>query len=147
MMVSSEWAAPNTFMPASTWKKSATSNTGAGCISWTSRRESRWRTFYLGEDGLIPLEVKFHHDPDSTHGFVCAALSSNVIHWWKNGDGRWEWEKIIDVENEPHPEWPIPLPGIISALLVSMDDRYLYITTGCTATCAKYDITDPHNPG
>ena len=49
-------------------------------------------TMYLGEDGLLPLEVKFHHDPDSTHGFCGAALSSNVIHWWRdeaeNGSGK-----------------------------------------------------------
>ena len=25
---------------------------------------------------MIPLEVRFHHNPDSTHGFVGAALSS-----------------------------------------------------------------------
>ena len=49
---------------------------------------------YLGEDGLIPLEVKFKHDPDSTHGFCGAALSSNVIHFWKSKEGKWEWEKL-----------------------------------------------------
>ena len=45
-------------------------------------------TANLGEDGLVPLEVKFHHDPDSTHGFCGAALSSNVIHWWKDDVGK-----------------------------------------------------------
>ena len=54
---------------------------------------------YLGEDGLIPLEVKFMHNPDSSHGFCGAALSANVIHFWKSKEGKWEWEKIIDVEN------------------------------------------------
>ena len=42
--------------------------------------------------------------------FVEAALSTNVIHFWKSKEEKWEWEKIIDVENEPHPEWPIPIP-------------------------------------
>ncbi len=40
-------------------------------------------TVYLGEDGLVPLEVRFHHDPASSHGFVGAALSSNIIHWYE----------------------------------------------------------------
>ena len=53
---------------------------------------------YLGEDGLIPLEVKFKHDPNSTHGFCGAALSSNVIHFWKAENGNWEWEKVIDID-------------------------------------------------
>jgi hypothetical protein len=28
----------------------------------------------LGEKGMIPLEVRFHHNPDSTHGFVGPSL-------------------------------------------------------------------------
>ena len=53
--------------------------------------------------------------------------SQKSIHFWKSKEGKWEWEKIIDVENEPHPDWPIPVPGVMSAILVSMDDKYLYI--------------------
>ena len=34
----------------------------------------------LGPEGLIPLEVRFLHDPWKAHGYVGAALSSNVIH-------------------------------------------------------------------
>ena len=104
------------------------------------------QTFYLGEDGLIPLEVRFHHNPDSSHGFVGAALSANIIHWWKNDDGQWQWEKIIDVENEPHPEWPIPVPGVISVILISMDDRFLYFCNWLHGDIRQYDITDPHKP-
>ena len=64
---------------------------------WDFEKRMPVESIYLGEDGLIPLEVKFHHDPDSTHGFCGAALSSNVIHWWKNDNGKWCWEKIIDL--------------------------------------------------
>ena len=28
------------------------------------------QTMYLGEDGLMPLEVKFLHNPDSTMAFA-----------------------------------------------------------------------------
>lgn len=38
----------------------------------------------LGPDGLIPLELRFLHDPDATEGYVAAALSSNVIRFYKN---------------------------------------------------------------
>jgi selenium-binding protein 1 len=99
----------------------------------------------LGEDGLIPLEVRFHHNPDSDHGFVGAALSANIIHWFKK-DGEWLWKKIIDVENQPHPEWPIPVPGVISVILISMDDRFLYFCNWLHGDIRQYDITDPHNP-
>ncbi len=32
----------------------------------------------LGPDGLIPLEIRFLHDPDQPQGFLGAALSSNI---------------------------------------------------------------------
>ena len=101
---------------------------------------------YLGEDGCIPLEVKVMYDPDSSHGFCGAALSANVIHFWKSKEGKWEWEKIIDVGNEPQPEWPIPIPGVMSAILVSMDDKYLYLNNWLHGDMRQYDISDPHKP-
>ena len=146
VMVSSEWAAPNTFMPGFDLEEVGHLKYGRRLHIWDFEKRVPVETLYLGEDGLIPLEVKFLHDPDSTHGFCGAALSANVIHFWKSDAGKWEWEKIIDVENEPHPEWPIPVPGVMSAILVSMDDKYLYLNNWLHGDMRQYDITDPHNP-
>ena len=38
----------------------------------------------LGEEGKIPLELRFLHNPDATEGFVGAALSSNIIRFHRN---------------------------------------------------------------
>ena len=112
---------------------------------WDFEKKKVVETHYLGEDGLVPLEVRFHHNPDSTHGFVGAAMSSNIIHWFKQGND-WIVKKIIDVENEQHPEWPIPLPGLITVILLSMDDKYLYLSNWLHGDLRQYDISDPHNP-
>ena len=109
---------------------------------WDFKERKPIETMYLGEDGLVPLEVKFHHNPDSSHGFCGAALSANVIHWWKDKNEKWQWEKIIDVENQPHPDWPIPIPGVMSAILVSMDDKYLYLNNWLHGDMRQYDISD-----
>ncbi len=37
----------------------------------------------LGNDGLIPLELRFLHNPDATEGYVAAALSSTVTRFFK----------------------------------------------------------------
>lgn len=37
---------------------------------------------------LLP-QARFKHEPSSPHGFVGAALSSNVIHITKEGAGGW----------------------------------------------------------
>ena len=145
VMVSSEWAAPNTFMPGFDLEEVGHLKYGREIHFWNFEEKRVEETKYLGEDGLVPLEVRFHHNPDSTHGFVGAALSSNIIHWWKDTDGKWQWEKIIDVENEPHPEWPIPVPGVITVILLSMDDKYIYFCNWLHGDIRQYDISDPHN--
>ncbi|MFK7803447.1 MAG: selenium-binding family protein [Anaerolineae bacterium] len=145
VMVSSEWAAPNTFMPGFDLEEVGLLNYGREIHFWDFEKKEIFKTEYLGEDGLVPLEVRFHHDPDSSHGFVGAALSSNIIHWYKK-DQEWIVEKIIDVENERHPEWPIPLPGLISVILISLDDRFLYLCNWLHGDIRQYDISDPHNP-
>jgi len=145
VMVSSEWAAPNTFMPGFDLEEVGQLKYGRRIHFWDLQKKRIMKTHYLGEDGLLPLEVRFHHNPDSDHGFVGAALSANIIHWFKK-DGEWVWEKIIDVDNERHPEWPIPLPGVISVILISMDDRFLYFCNWLHGDIRQYDISDPHNP-
>jgi len=146
MMVSSEWAAPKTFLPGFDLEEVGLLKYGREIHLWDFAKRTPKQTFYLGEDGLVPLEVRFHHDPESSHGFVGAALSANIIHWWKDRSGEWRWEKIVDVENEPHPEWPIPVPGVISVILISMDDRFLYLCNWLHGDIRQYDITDPHAP-
>ena len=146
VMVSSEWAAPNTFMPGFDLEEVGHLKYGRRLHIWDFEKKKPVESMYLGEDGLVPLEVKFLHDPNSSHGFCGAALSTNVIHFWKSKEGKWEWEKIIDIDNEPHPDWPIPIPGVMSAILVSMDDKYLYINNWLHGDMRQYDISDPHKP-
>ena len=50
---------------------------------WDWRERKPTQSIKLGADGLIPLELRFLHDPDQAHGYVGAALSSNVIHFTK----------------------------------------------------------------
>lgn len=49
---------------------------------WTERKVIQ--DIDLGEEGLIPLELRFLHDPNATEGYVSAALSSNIIRFYKN---------------------------------------------------------------
>lgn len=42
----------------------------------------------LGEEGMIPLELRFLHDPNETQGYVGAALSSNVFRFYRTQVGQ-----------------------------------------------------------
>lgn len=99
----------------------------------------------LGDAGLIPLEVRFHHNPDSTHGYVGAALSSTMWHWHMSG-GDWNVDKVISVDPVEVDGWPFPVPGLITDLLLSMDDRWLYFSNWLHGDVRQYDVSDPAHP-
>lgn len=146
MMVSTEWGAPNTFMPGFDLEDVGKGKYGQQIHFWDFKNKSIERTVDLGAEGLIPLEVRFHHDPDSTHGFVGATLSSNVFHWYKDEAGELQIEKVIDVDAIDVESFPVPMPGLITDILVSMDDKYLYFSNWLHGDLRQYDISDPSNP-
>ena len=146
MMVSTEWAAPNTFIPGFNLDDVANEKYGKSIHFWNFKKKSIEKTVDLGNEGMIPLEVRFHHNPDSSHGFVGAALSSNIFHWYKDSSGQIKIEKIIDVESIDNKILPVPMPGLITDILVSMDDKYLYFSNWLHGDLRQYDISNPSKP-
>ena len=51
---------------------------------WNWKEHTPLQDIDLGADGLIPLELRFLHNPDATEGFVGATLSSNLIRFYKD---------------------------------------------------------------
>ncbi|HLV81577.1 MAG TPA: selenium-binding family protein [Chthonomonadaceae bacterium] len=145
VMVSSEWGAPNTFMKGFDLEDVAAGKYGQRLHFWDWQRREIVQSFDLGEEGLVPLEVRFHHDPDSTHGFVCAALSSNIWHWHRP-NGSWEVEKVIDVPSIEVEGWPFPVPSLITDQVLSLDDRFLYFSNWLHGDLRQYDVSDPSHP-
>jgi selenium-binding protein 1 len=146
MMVSTEWAAPNTFMPGFDLDDVGNGKYGQHIHFWDFKNRKIEKSIDLGADGLIPLEARFHHNPESTHGFVGATLSSNIFHWYKDQGGELHIEKVIDVETIDVESFPVPMPGLITDILISMDDQYLYFSNWLHGDLRQYDISDPSNP-
>jgi selenium-binding protein 1 len=145
VMVSSEWAAPQTYRSGFRPEEVAAGLYGTRIHFWDWAERRIVRSVDLGEQGQIPLEVRFLHDPASTHGFVGAALSSTMWHWHRR-DGQWVVEKVIAVDPVERPDWPMPVPGLITDLLVSMDDKFLYFSNWLHGDIRQYDIRDPAQP-
>ena len=146
MMVSTEWAAPNTFMPGFDLDDVGNGKYGQHIHFWDFKNRKIEKSIDLGAEGLIPLEARFHHNPESTHGFVGATLSSNIFHWYKDHNGELQLEKVIDVENIDVENFPVPMPGLITDILISMDDQYLYFSNWLHGDLRQYNISDPSNP-
>ncbi|NBC16022.1 MAG: selenium-binding protein [Bacteroidetes bacterium] len=145
VMVSSEWGAPKTYYPGFDFDDVDAGKYGQQLHFWDWEERQIAQSFDLGAEGLIPLEVRFHHDPDSTHGFVGTALSSTVFHWHKP-NGAWTVEKVIDTPSVELEGWPMPVPSLITDILISMDDQYLYFSNWLHGDVRQYDISDPSNP-
>ncbi|MER3589008.1 MAG: selenium-binding protein, partial [Mastigocladus sp. ERB_26_1] len=145
VMVSSEWGAPKTYYSGFDLNDVAADNYGHQLHFWDWSKHEIIQSVDLGEEGLIPLEVRFHHNPDSTHGFVGAALSSNVWHWYQSNK-RWEVEKVIDIPSVEVEGWPIPVPSLITDILISMCDRFVYFSNWLHGDIRQYDISNPSQP-
>jgi selenium-binding protein 1 len=68
-----------------------------------------------------------------------------MFRWHKDGD-EWKVDKPIQVEPVEQAGWPFPVPGLITDLIVSMDDKYLYFSNWLHGDLRQYDISDPANP-
>ncbi|HEY1376066.1 MAG TPA: selenium-binding protein SBP56-related protein [Gemmataceae bacterium] len=144
-MVSSEWAAPTTYGKGFDPADVAAGKYGTRLQVWDWKERRIAQTVDLGADGRIPLEVRFLHDPDSRHGFVGAALSSTMWHFRKHGE-TWKADKVIAVEPVEVKGVNFPVPGLITDLVVSMDDRFLYFSNWLHGDVRQYDIRDPADP-
>ena len=92
-----------------------------------------------------PLELRWLHDPEADQGFVGATLASNIVRYRSNGS--FQAEPVIEVDNEELEGWPLPGGcGLITDVVVSMDDRFLYFTNWLHGDLRQYDVSDPKNP-
>ena len=118
----------------------------AASTSGTSPSAGVEQTIDLGEKGLVPLEVRWLHDPDADEGFVGAALSSTMWHFHR-ANGSCTADHVIAVDSVELDGLAVPgVPGLITDLVVSMDDRFLYFSNWLHGDLRQYDISDPANP-
>merc|ERR1712212_690643 len=101
----------------------------------------------LGSEGVMPLEIRFLHNPEASEGFVGSALFANVFRFFKTDQGDWNSEKVIDIPAKKVEGWVLPeMPGVMTDIIISMDDKYLYFSNWLHGDIRQYDITDTRNP-
>ncbi|KAK2543476.1 hypothetical protein Q9966_002860 [Columba livia] len=82
----------------------------------------------LGEDAA-PLEIRFLHNPEAAEGFVGCTISSAIHRFYKTECGTWAAQKVIQVPSKKVQGWLLPeMPGFITDILISLDDRFLYFS-------------------
>jgi methanethiol oxidase len=145
VLVSSEFGEPNAYEKGFDLADVESGRYGQRIHFWDLERRTLEQTVDLGEKGLLPFEVRWLHDPDSDEGFVGAALSSVLWHFHR-GNGGWSADPVIEVESVPLEGWPFPVPGVMSDLVLSMDDRFLYFANWLHGDVRQYDVSNPAEP-
>ncbi|CAL5416730.1 unnamed protein product [Camellia sinensis] len=92
------------------------------------------QTMYLGNTGLLPLEIRFLHDPSKDTGFVGCALTGNMVRFFKTPEASWSHEIAISVKPLKDPKNPgligqVWVGGLIqkgSSVLAEADDGTTY---------------------
>jgi methanethiol oxidase len=145
LLISSEFGEPNAYEKGFDLADVSAGRYGSRLHVWNLAQRTLGQTINLGDNGLVPLEVRWLHDPEAEHGFVGAALSSTM---WRlrRDNGGWGADQVIAVESVDLEGWPFPVPGLITDLLVSMDDRFLYFSNWLHGDLRQYDVSDPANP-
>lgn len=149
VMVASEWGCPNSFKkgfnPSHIFDKEKY-GTSLNVYKWSTHE--LLQTIDLGQEGCAPLEIRFLHDPKAEQGFVGCAVEANVFRFYKKNN-KWVADKVIDIPakklkgkdgvvNEMH--------GLMSDILLSLDDKYLYVNCWLHGDVRQYDVTDPAHP-
>jgi methanethiol oxidase len=144
-LISSEFGEPNAYEPGFDLDDVGAGRYGRSLHFWDLEARTLAQTIDLGEQGLVPLEIRALHDPEAAQGFLGAALSSVMWRWYRS-NGSWAADPMIAVEGVELEGWPFPVPGLITDLVVSMDDRFLYFSNWLHGDLRQYDISDPANP-
>jgi methanethiol oxidase len=143
-LVSSEFGEPNAYEKGFDPADVEAGRYGHRLHFWNLSERKLEQTVDLGENGLLPFEVRWKHDPEAEEGFVGAALSSTMWHFHR-ADG-WQADQVIAVDGLELEGWPFPVPSVISDLVLSMDDRYLYFANWLHGDVRQYDVSDPAEP-
>jgi len=148
VMISTEWGVPRYFKKGfEPWQVNDPDVYGRSLNFYKWSTHELIQTINLGDDGIAPLEVRFLHDPKAAEGYVGCAVSSTIFRFYKGEDNQWKAKKVITVPPKKVEGWPTPyINGLISDILISLDDKYLYLNNWLHGDVRQYDITDRNNP-
>lgn len=95
------------------------------------------------------MEIRFVHNPKRCEGFVGCSLFANVFRFYKKSpsDEKFTVEKVIDVPAKKVEGWILDeMNGLMTDILLSLDDKYLYFSDWFHGDVRQYDISEPAKP-
>jgi len=86
------------------------------------------------------------HEPSANEGLVGCALTGAIFHFFKKED-KWVAEKVIQIPSKTVDNWLIPeMPSVITDILISLDDKFLFVSNYAHGDIRQYDISNIKKP-
>jgi selenium-binding protein 1 len=157
-LVSSEWGTPNMVEDGIDPEALLGKRYGRHVHLWDLRKRTHLRSLEVGADDQMTLELRPAHDPTHAYGFVGVVTNvSNLaasIWLWHRTKGDWELTRVIEIPAEPAEADQLPpllqgfgaVPALVTDIVLSLDDRYLYVSCWGTGELQQYDVSDPFHP-
>lgn len=153
VMVASEWGAPRLFKRGfqdTDIKNPKDYGRSLNFFRWSDH--TLVQTINLGEEGLTPLEVRFLHNPKKAIGYVGCAFYSKLFYFYRPDEKKEEFvaKKVIDIPTKRVRDRDTgaesELGGMMADILISLDDKWLYMNNWLHGDVRQYDISEPDNP-
>jgi selenium-binding protein 1 len=157
-LLTSEWGTPNQIENGVIPEELLQSKYGHQLHVWDLRKRRHVQALDLGKEHQMVLEMRPAHDPTKTYGFAGVVVSvadlSASIWLWHRQNGSWQIQKVIEIPAEPADADQLPpllkgfnaVPPLITDIILSLDDRFLYVSCWGTGEMLQYDVSDPFNP-
>ena len=111
VLVSSEFGEPNAYEPGFDLDDVEAGRYGQRLHFWNLAERTLEQTVDLGENGLIPLEVRWQHDPEAERGLRRRRAVEHDVALPPRRTARWAADQVIAVEPVELEGWPFPVPG------------------------------------
>jgi methanethiol oxidase len=157
-LISSEWGTPNMIEDGINPELLLGKKYGRNVHVWDLRKRKHVQALPVGDDDQMVLELRPSHDPTKAYGFVGVVTNVgnlNASIWtWHKSNGSWDITKIIDIPPEPAETEQLPpalqpfgaTPALVTDIILSLDDRFLYVSCWGIGELRQYDVSDPFSP-
>jgi selenium-binding protein 1 len=163
-LITSEWGTPNMLRDGVSAALLRAGGYGRALHVWDVRTRRRQQSIDLGREHQMVAPVRPANNPTRAYGFAgvmlsIADLSGAVFLWYLCRDasgrsGEWKAQKVITIRARRADPARLPpllrdlgvVPPLVSDVILSADDQWLYVSCWGTGEVRRYDVADPFNP-
>ncbi|CAD6186619.1 unnamed protein product [Caenorhabditis auriculariae] len=148
LLISCEWGHPRLFRNGFTNSdlENVSESLGNQLHVWQISPPKLKQTIELHPfDGCLTSTVRFLHNADCNHAFACSAIGSSLFHIHMDSlTQEWTADKVAQIPSLRVEHWQCEeIPAILTDMVISMDDQFLFLAGYLHGIIWKFDIQDP----